>query len=295
MIRKGLLALILTAMAVAGGLYLFRNASAESPDRAALAYLAAWQRGDYAAMKKLAVSPPPEFDQIHKDLLADLKATNFKVVPGRITESETKAAAAFKASMSMEGLGEFSYNGRLELVRREDRWFVKWSPASVHPGLQTGLRLARSRKFPARGPILGFDDSPILDLRSAVVVGVEPRRVADRNALVAALQTHLGLDPAKVSATLDAPGVRPDHFYAVAELPEAQYEAVKPAIYPVPGLVFQRKSLRIPPSPEFARHILGSTGEITRELLDQFGRPYLAGDSIGLTGLERVYERRLAG
>src|SRR4029453_13068635 len=45
----------------------------------------------------------------------------------------------------------------------------------------------------------------------------------------------------------------------------------------------------------FAQHILGRTGDVTAELLDELGPTYKAGDIVGLTGLEARFEKELAG
>jgi cell division protein FtsI/penicillin-binding protein 2 len=127
------------------------------------------------------------------------------------------------------------------------------------------------------------------------VVGIVPQRIRDRPVLVRALATHLGTQPGRINSLLDKPGVRPEWFLPVEELSVERYEAVKPAIYPVPGLVFQNRQLRLPPRPGFAQHVIGRTGEVTAEALKRLGDPYQQGDLIGLSGLEAVYEKKLAG
>jgi cell division protein FtsI/penicillin-binding protein 2 len=64
-------------------------------------------------------------------------------------------------------------------------------------------------------------------------------------------------------------------------------------IYPVPGLVFQNQMRRS--SGGMAQHVVGTIGPITRELLDRLGEPYESSDQVGLTGLEGVFEKQLAG
>jgi cell division protein FtsI/penicillin-binding protein 2 len=109
------------------------------------------------------------------------------------------------------------------------------------------------------------------------------------------LVTNLGTDPARINSLLSQPGLRPDWFLPVEELTVERYEAVKPAIYPVPGLVFQNKQQRLPPRPGFAQQVLGTVGEVTKEALERLGEPYRQGDLVGLSGLEAVFERKLAG
>ena len=89
--------------------------------------------------------------------------------------------------------------------------------------------------------------------------------------------------------------MQPDYFVAIVTVPDAQYRAVKPQIYPVPGLVFRSSNQRVAATPQLAAHVVGSTGPITKEILDQLGPPYDATSRVGRSGLERAYERRLAG
>jgi cell division protein FtsI/penicillin-binding protein 2 len=88
---------------------------------------------------------------------------------------------------------------------------------------------------------------------------------------------------------------RPTLFVPIVTLREAAYKKAKPVLYPVPGLVFQRKSQQLTPTPTYARQVLGRVGEATAEDLKRLGPGYLRGDQVGQTGLERAYERELAG
>ena len=116
-----------------------------------------------------------------------------------------------------------------------------------------------------------------------------------REETFAALQQYLGVDPADAARAVDAPGVRPDYFVPITTVPDAVYRAVKPQIYPVPGLLFRQSTQRTAATPQLAAHVVGTTGPITREILDQLGPPYDGTSQVGRSGLERAYERRLAG
>jgi cell division protein FtsI/penicillin-binding protein 2 len=128
-----------------------------------------------------------------------------------------------------------------------------------------------------------------------VRVGLEPRRIQDRQQVKNALQQYLGVDPATVDAKLDAPGVQPDHFVDIVTVEKTRFDQVRPQVYPVPGILFRDTTLRAGPSGGFAQHILGRTGDVTAELLDELGPTYKAGDIVGLTGLEARFEEELAG
>jgi cell division protein FtsI/penicillin-binding protein 2 len=82
----------------------------------------------------------------------------------------------------------------------------------------------------------------------------------------------------------------------VVTLPEADYQAIRDSIYPVPGLRFQKGVGREYHGPASTRMLLGSVGPVTADDLKELGAPYQTGDVAGHgNGLEAAFERRLAG
>ena len=98
-----------------------------------------------------------------------------------------------------------------------------------------------------------------------------------------------------MTAALHAPGVRPDEFVPIVTVPRPAYEAVKPVIYPVPGLEFRSKRGYAVLTTGFASTLLGDVGPITAEQLRHLGGAYEATDTVGRSGLEEAFERSLAG
>jgi cell division protein FtsI/penicillin-binding protein 2 len=284
-----------TALVIAGVAFWFFRQERASPAGAAERYLDAWERSDFEAMEALLFREVKDFRGVHERLAGELGAGGVSFELGDVTEDGESARADLGVTWDLKAAGRWQYRSALELEFREDRWLVVWSPATIHPKSKTTAGFRRTRSWPDRGRILAADGKPIVEQRPVVVVGVEPRRIRDRAALVQALVDNLGSDPAKINAALDQPGLRGDWFLPVEELTVERYEQVKPAIYPVPGLVFQNRQKRMPPSPGFARHVVGTVGEVTKEGLEKLGEPYEASDQVGLTGLEGVFEKTLAG
>lgn len=285
--------MVLVLAGAGGGFYFLQNR--EKPDTAAMSYLAAWEEGDYRAMEALALSAPARFAEVYQDLSKDMAATDYSFDMGEITSEGDSAVAPFRATWKLEGLGDFSYDTALDLERKEGKWLVVWSPESVHPDFTVNSSFERTRNWPQRGQILGFDGKGITEERRVVIVGVEPRRIKDRAAMTQVLVEQLQADPAKINADLNQPGLRGDWFLPVKEIPTEEYEAKKPVLYTVPGLVFKNQQKRLPPTPDFAKHVIGTVGDVTAEGLEKLGEPYRAGDRVGRTGLEAAFERRLAG
>jgi cell division protein FtsI/penicillin-binding protein 2 len=296
--RGGVIAVVVAVVAAAGAGagWLLLDREPALPVREVAAYLAAWEGFDGSAMAALAAAPPPGMAPAVAAMRDDLQVSEARFQPGLITrQGNDRAVAGYGAELELAGLGTWAYEGTLDLVRAGGQWRVAWSPAALHPELAPGQGFGRTRSWAERAPILGADGSPLVSAGEVVAVGVSPERIRDRAQVLGALQQHLGVDPAEVTAALAAPGVRPDHFVAVARLRPDRFNQVRPALEPVPGIFFQRGSGRLAVADTFALHVLGRYGEVTAERLDELGGPYLVGDDVGLSGLEAIFERRLAG
>lgn len=295
--RRTILALAVGGLlfAALGVLFVLVAGRSEGPDDEVRAYLAAWQRNDWRAMGDLVHDPPRDFAERHQAITRDLRVGRTELRAGRIRRDGNEATASFTADVTVAGLGQWRYDGRLRLARAEGQWRVQWSPAAVHPALSDGERLARTRKWDARASILAADGTALTVEGSVVSVGVEPRRVQDVEAVAAALAQHAGVDAERVRTTLARPGLRPDVFVPFVDLREERFAGARPALQPVPGVVFRRTTARLTPAEGFARHTIGRVGEVTAERLKELGVPYEAGDRVGLSGLEAARERELAG
>jgi cell division protein FtsI/penicillin-binding protein 2 len=267
------------------------------PANDAQAFLDAWAEGDPAAMAEHIVDPPASFADDLATLADGLAVTEAAFEVGDVERDGDNATAAFDATLQLGGLGEWAYTGELALRRLADDagWGVEWSPATIHPDLQDGQRLVRTRDWPTRAPITGAGGAPLADSQAAVTVGIQPSRVDDLDAVKAALSDQLDVDPAAVDTELGRAGVEPEHFVPIVTVREERYQQVRPVLYPIPGLLFQETTTRGGASEGFAQHVLGRSGEVTAELLDELGPAYQAGDVVGLTGIEARFEARLAG
>jgi cell division protein FtsI/penicillin-binding protein 2 len=262
----------------------------------AQAYLAAWEEGDYARMREHVLDPPDSFDTVHQQVVDNLAITSSSYELGEVDASGDSAIARFTATLQLEGLGEWSYDGALSMALADgDRWLVDWTPAAIHPRLGSDQTLTRTREVPPRAPIVDKDGEPLASTGPGRIVGLEPQAIQDLNQVKAALQQQLGVDPAAVDRALGAPGVQPNHFVPIISVSEARYTQVAPVIYPLPGTRFRDTTVRSTPSEGFAAHVLGRTGEATAERLQELGQPYLPGDVVGLSGVEAAYESQLAG
>jgi cell division protein FtsI/penicillin-binding protein 2 len=266
------------------------------PVDAAQVYLEAWARNDLAAQRAVLAEVPADFDAQHTHWRQGLGILASRFEPRAVdSATEGSAVVTFRGIHTLRGLGDWEVESQLRLERREGRWRLRWTPAVLHPQARRGDSFSRLRTWGPRAPLLDADGEPLTVSGERISIGVEPRRVKSSAAVAEALQTHLGVPPERVEAVLQAASARPDKFAAIIDVHPERYQQVRPALVPVPGIFFRKKPARLPPYEGFAAHTLGRVGEVTAEALEALGAPYQAGDVVGLSGLERAVERRLAG
>ncbi len=269
------------------------------PSREVDTFLHAWARNDPADMATLLDAAPPD--------LADQASSLVDAVPGStatytrtgISGTKTDATATYHAQVSLQGLGPIEWDGTMALVHPAAGWRIKWGPNLLFPGLGAGRHVAVNRVWPKRASILAANGSVLAGDQSAVQIGLRPDHIkspADLVQVKFGMQAQLGVLPADIDKALHQPWVKPDLFVPVKTVPkDAKYQAIRTVLYPIPGIVFQSTSGVAAVDSVLASEIIGSVGEITADRLKELGAPYKVGDQVGLSGMQNVYERRLAG
>src|SRR4030095_16720878 len=262
----------------------------------AAAYLAAWGRGDWAAMQAQVAAPPADFTRQHTEMVERLRVAGASFAPRSATVTDDRAKVPFSARLRLRALGEWTYDGALELVRRDDRWRVDWGPATLHPDLAAGLRFQRTRTWPDRAPILAADGTELAGPGPVVTVNIVGEGVKDKAEVVDALVEHAEVPREAARRALADAERRPNQLVPVVTMPRSDSDLVRDDIHPVPGLRFQDGVGREYNGPASTRMLLGSLGPVTADDLKQLGAPYQTGDLVGHgNGLEAGFQRRLAG
>jgi cell division protein FtsI/penicillin-binding protein 2 len=212
------------------------------------------------------------------------------------------ATATYHAHIDVAGFGPLDWNGVLPIERVQQTatravWRIHWQPDILYPGLLEGEHLTLQRNWLSRASITAANGTLLGGPQEIVKIGLEPDRVKDLPHIKDLLKTLVGTDPASVDAALGAPGVKPNYFVQVATVPyDTRYRTViRPQLFPVPGVFFQRSQGVLGASTLLGAQLIGSVGEITADRLKELGAPYRVGDIVGLSGLQAAYETRLAG
>ena len=282
------------AATVLCGTLLSGCSSPPMPQTTANAYLTAWARQDWAAMRQLTSDPPADFTSVNRAAFSNLTVRQASFAAGPMHTNNSAASAPVTERLTLAGLGTVTLSSALHLVLVQGKWLVKWSPATIAPQLRAGDQLSLQTTWPARAAILGADGTPLTSQGQVVTIGVEGARIKDaaslRSALVAA-----GAPAAAVSTAITAARTHPTYFEPVFTVTRARYEQLQPTIYPIPGTVFQSSTALSAVTPGLTAGVVGTVGPVTAQELSQLGAPYTAQDDVGQTGLEQADERQLAG
>lgn len=177
----------------------------------------------------------------------------------------------------------------------EDEWQVAWTPALLAPELAEGETVSMTRQVAPRAQVLGANDEVLVEDRPVVRIGLDKSRVeeAGQDAAARALAAALGLDADALAAQVAAAGPKAFVEALVVREGDAAYDLT--AIGALTGVNLVKDTLPLAPSRRFARPILGTVGSATAEIIEDSGGTVVAGDLVGLSGLQQRYDSQLRG
>lgn len=216
-----------------------------------------------------------------------------RVLGIRETRPAEAATGRLEVTWILTGGAEWSYRTEVPVVRRGERWLVVWSDQVLHPALAEGRVLRASRTLPPRAEILGTGGSVLVTDRRVVQIGIEPSRVKDLPTTVGAIEQLLGIDGAALRARVTK--AKGSTFVDVITLRDEVYTPLRARLLPIPGVVFKQTRLPLAPTATFARALIGSVGQATKEIIDAAKGRVQAGDLAGTSGLQARYDEQLAG
>ena len=227
------------------------------------------------------------------EITRGLDPFSIAATPGQVAVLDASTARAPIDLVWRFGEVEWTTSSMVELRLVGERWLVEWEPTILEPTLGPGDQLASSAVTPVRAPILARDGTSLVEVVDVVEIGVQPSRVEDLAALTQRLEEVLDIDGADLASRVrDA---SPDAFVEVTSLPRAEYELVRDEVFPLPGTVFDSGTRPIAVDPNLARALLGRSGEVTAEVIEEFPGLFQPGDYAGLSGLQSTYNPVLVG
>ncbi|MDR1153018.1 MAG: hypothetical protein LBK72_11225 [Bifidobacteriaceae bacterium] len=180
--------------------------------------------------------------------------------------------------------------------RGQGEWQAVWTTALiVGEAMDDDAELVERRDAAQRGEILGADGAVLVTDRNVDHVGVNKPMVPegeDAAEIARRLAEVLEVDPDEYARRVEAAG--PQGFVPALTLRAGQVDAYDLSEFGEAVLV-QAAMLPLAPTREFARALLGTAGEATAEIVEDSSGAIEAGDVVGLSGLQRVFDELLRG
>ncbi|WP_300682102.1 penicillin-binding transpeptidase domain-containing protein [Nocardioides sp.] len=190
----------------------------------------------------------------------------------------------------------WTYSTTVDLARNAKTWQIAWQPSTLAPDLTAGEKVSISREQPERADIVGPGGAPIVTKRSVVRVGLDKAAIPAAQVATSArrIAQAVGVTPATFVKSATAAG--PKAFVEAIVLRTADVAStVRAGFAQIPGARQISDTMPLAPSSEFASSLLGRVGPATAELVTASKGRIVAGDQVGLSGLEARYDEQLAG
>jgi cell division protein FtsI/penicillin-binding protein 2 len=259
-------------------------------------FLVAWQVGNYQAAAGHTTGDPAVVESALAQIRDQLDAVSLKLnlgpAKGGIVRHGNEADARFSVKVDLGENGEpWDYMGQMHLRRINGEWKIVWSPSIIHPKLRDGERLAIVTETPQRGVVEDAAGRTLLRPVPTYIVGVYPGALRDARSTIDQLAQLTRLDAERLIGRVHS--APPQEFLPLVTLQQPEHAALTARLRQVAGLSF--RGVHAPIAPLMSGPVVGTLGPATAERLQEVGAPYQPGDTIGVTGLQLLYQRRLAG
>lgn len=218
-----------------------------------------------------------------------------EVTDVREVEEEGRADATLAWRWEVTDAAAWEYETTVRLVQDEDGWRVGWMPDDLAPDLSDGDTLGLRTLSPRRGDITGAGGVALVTERPVRRFGLDKTRVEASQVARSARRIARTLDVDATSYAERARAMGPEAFVEAVVLREEDARDVPSAYTDIPGAVALSDTLPLAPTREFAAALLGRVGPATAEIVEESEGRILAGDEVGLSGLQARYDEQLTG
>jgi cell division protein FtsI/penicillin-binding protein 2 len=286
-------AVLVVVLGAGGAVWWWRQREADrdaAARAAAVTYASAWSGKN---LSRVALVD----DGAAADFAAAVKGLGSAAVKARAEEVRrdgSEAGGRLAVTWTLPGKTEWAYSVPFRLTERDGRWLVT-GPASGSPwapGLDAGRTMRVERTTGARGDLLDRDGKPLMPQGTVHVVQLDPVKATPESA--ARLERITGVS-GLVAALAQRTAAKSQAPIPVITYRDADYRSRATELDATKGAFSTDSTQPLAPSRTFGQPLLGSYGEVTKELVDASKGRYVAGDRAGLSGLQRQYDAALAG
>ncbi|WP_029288653.1 penicillin-binding transpeptidase domain-containing protein [Cellulomonas sp. HZM] len=210
-------------------------------------------------------------------------------------DDDTAATVKLDWSWDMAAPDDWTYTVVGAMHREKDEWSTAWNPALLAPDLTADEKVVVHRVQGARADVLGANDVPLVTERAVQRIGIDKTHVAaaDQPKAAKALATALDIDSAAYVKRVAGAGSKAFVEAIVVRDGDKAYDVAK--LTAIDGVSAVADKIPLAPTRTFARPVLGTVGAATAEIVEKSDGQVAAGDTTGLSGLQRQYDAQLRG
>jgi cell division protein FtsI/penicillin-binding protein 2 len=267
-----------------------------TPERTAAALAAGLSAKDLSPVP-FSGSTGTAVNEVFQPLIAGMGPLKPSVTVASVSRDGSSATARLSFSWAFPGVPErWAYETEAKLIRESGQWKIGWQPNIVQSQLDGTNQLSQRRLYPERGELLGEDGDPIVQDRAVFRIGIDKAKVDENKAKSSAVRLAkvVNIKP-KAYATKVAAAGNSAFVSAITFRMDAPDLPRGSKIRAIPGAVSIRTTQMLAPTHDFARPIIGTVGEATKEDVDKSGGTVVGGDQVGVSGLQKRYDPQMRG
>ncbi|MFZ0546305.1 MAG: penicillin-binding transpeptidase domain-containing protein, partial [Candidatus Promineifilaceae bacterium] len=268
----------------------------------ALAFYRAWEGMDYLGMYSVlspqsqALVDSQSFVNYYEDMMgiATVQAVHARPLSAR--QDGDRAEFGVRVTWETAAVGEITRDYNVNLTFSNGRWGIVWDEGLVLPELAGGNRLAMEHRIPSRANIYDINGRGLAFQGTVITLGVIPGRIQDEAGLLNVLSPLLNKTPDEIRLLYAS--ALPDWYVPLGDITDdvmsESYDLLAP--YIGSGLVTDDRLARLYAPSGVAPHIVGYTGFIPAEEIDEYkAEGYRGDEQVGLAGVEKWGEGYLSG
>src|SRR3990172_9607305 len=278
--------------------------SAPDAEGTAIAYLSAWNEGNYTAMYQMLSAASKQTitqDEFLARYAMVATQTNLFRVDYEILSSLTNpkdAQVGYRVTLNSAVIGAITRETGMTLELDGGLWRIAWEDRIILPELAGGNRLSLERFVPTRGIIYDHNGQPIAANTKAVAVGVYPSLIAegDEDEVLSELARVSQRPIAEISDLLFPEEGDPNYYIPIAEVSQDEFDARAGDWSDLTGIYYNNYDTRLYFGSGAAPQAVGYYGAIPAEEVPNYiPLGYQSSDWIGRMGIEDWGEEYLAG
>ncbi len=284
------------------------NFAQGTPDDVVGDFLDAWNESDYARMygylapQSQESYPLPVFESRYESVwqMTQMTGLNYKIHDIQF-QGET-VAVSYDLVMESTRFGTIDDPGRImRLINVGDSWRIAWSSLDIFDALAGDSQIRVDSRSRARAAIYDRDGLPIATEGNTTVALYSTQNRMNgvnecRNLLGEVTRESIVYIEEQFNSR------NPETYFFLGELPQEDYQLDQQVLFEICGVTpnvdsyTSLRTHRVYYGNNAMTHVTGYVGQIAAAELDSYlARGYSAGELIGKTGMEEVYQDVLAG